>query len=472
MKTCIKTFATGAFSKTLLAAALVTTPVVSGLAVQSVAPNQTWFTTGVAQADDRLLRARTGVERQPRRIPALTDASVDQLTEVQDFVQPEEQEDGTTPEPNFEAAIQVLDRLLERRRDRLNQYELSQVYNYYAFIYYNREQYDRAIEAYENVIAQSPQIPLSVEAQTIFTIGQLQMAEERYEDALETFERWADVTPGSINAEQYALFAQLFYQVDDVERSLLHINEAVRLYNEAGRTPQENWYGLQRAIHFEREDYQAVLGVMRNLVRDYPSFAYWRQMSAILGLLEREDDRLHALEATYVMGGLSEERDLLNLAYFLLEKEVPYKAAKILHKGINEDEIIEPNVRNLELLANSWRMAQEIDRSLVEMERAAEKSEDGELMFRLASFYSLNEQFEQVLDSAQEAIRRGGLRREDQAYIVLGTAHFNLGNYEEAVEAFEEAKKDERSETAAEQWIDYTQRERRRQERLRQGAEG
>lgn len=472
MKMSMKTFATGAFSKTLLAAALVTTPVISGLAVQSVAPNQTWFTTGIAQADDRLLRARSHSDRSPRRIPALTDASVNQLTEVQDYVQPEEREDGTTPDPDFDAALAVLDRLLERRRDRLNPYELSQVYNYYAFIHYNREEYSRAIEAYQNVISQSPQIPLSVEAQTIFTIGQLQMAEERYEDAVETFEQWAAMTPSSINAEQYALFAQLFYQVDDVDRSLLHINEAVRLYNEAGRTPQENWYGLQRAIHFEREDYEAVLAVMKNLVRDYPSFAYWRQLSAIYGLLEREDERLHALEATYVMGGLSEERDLLNLAYFLLEKEVPYKAANILHKGINEDEVIEPSVRNLELLANSWRMAQEVDRSLVEMERAAEKSDDGELMFRLASFYSLNEQFDEVIVTAQEALRRGGLRREDQAYIVLGTAHFNKGNFDEAMEAFEQAKRDERSETAAQQWIDYTEREKRRQERLREGQQG
>jgi tetratricopeptide (TPR) repeat protein len=464
MKMYIKTIAANVFAKTLLAGALVVAPSVSSVAVNSIAPEQSWFVAGSVQAQELIRAAGVDPNAQPRRIPALTDTSFKRFSEVQLLIQPEEE--GVEPNPN--AALQVL-RQIERDKDKLNAYELSQLYNYYAFIYYTQENFVEAIKAYEQVVAQSPMIPLSQEAQTIFTIGQLQMAQEQYREAMQTFRRWAKVTPSEINADQYALFAQLFYQLDDSRNSLLHINEAVSMHEAAGRVPAENWYGLQRALYFEREDYANVADVMQKLVRHYPKHSYWRQLSAIYGLLGREDDRLYSLDATYVMGGLEAERDLLNLAYFYLEKDVPYKAAKILDKGINQDEIIEPTARNLELLANSWRMSQEIEKSLVEMERAAQKSDEGELLARLASFYSLRDRFEDSIKAGEAALKRGGVRRPDQLYILIGTAQSSLGNNEKAIEAFKEAAKDKRSQSAAGQWIEYVEGEMRRQRQLGAG---
>jgi tetratricopeptide (TPR) repeat protein len=466
MKMSIKSIAANAFSKTVLAAALVTAPALSSLAVNSIAPEQSWLVAGSVQAQELIRAAGPDPSAQPRRIPALTDTTFRRFAEVQELIQPEE---GSGQEPDLNRALQVL-RQIERDRDRLNAYEVATLYNYTAFIHYTQENFAEAIKAYEQVVSQSPMIPLSQEAQTIFTIGQLQMAQEQYREAMQTFRRWARVTPSPINADQYALFAQLFYHLDDSPNALLHINEAVRMHEVAGRVPAENWYGLQRALYFEREDYKNVAVVMQKLVRHYPRHSYWRQLSAIYGLLGREDDRLHALEATYVMGGLDAERDLLNLAYFFLEKDVPYKAAKILDKGINQDKIIEPTARNLELLANSWRMAQEISKSLVEMEKAAQKSEDGELLARLASFYSLNDRFEDSIKAGEQALKRGGVRRPDQLHILIGTANSSLGNHEKALEAFREAAKDKRSQATARQWIDYVEGEMRRERQLRRGA--
>ena len=56
----------------------------------------------------------------------------------------------------------------------LNSYELANVYNLYAFIHYSREDYGKALQAYENVVSQ-PDIPLAMEINTRFW-GSLQLA--------------------------------------------------------------------------------------------------------------------------------------------------------------------------------------------------------------------------------------------------------------------------------------------------------
>src|SRR5690606_37842214 len=124
--------------------------------------------------------------------------------------------------------------------------------------------------------------------------------------------------------------------------------------------------------------------------------------------------KLAALETTYLMGGLTTERDLIVLAQYFLEAEAPYKAAKVLDRGINKDKIIEPTSKNLELLANSWRAAADYEKSLVEMEKAAQKATDGDLLHILATLYNANDRFKDAVRVGGQALKRGGVKRPDQ----------------------------------------------------------
>ena len=65
-------------------------------------------------------------------------------------------------------------------KNELNSYELANVYNLYAFIYYSEEDYDGALRAYRNVIKQ-PDIPLALEINTRFTVAQLYFVQEKRE---------------------------------------------------------------------------------------------------------------------------------------------------------------------------------------------------------------------------------------------------------------------------------------------------
>lgn len=452
----MKTAVLSHVNKALLAGVLAVSPVVSTLVVDAVAPGQTLINLGQAQA--QVVKAKNK-QFESRRLPGVSQSFAKDLSEVANLLQPEE---GSGVEPNPRQAIQVLDRVA-RGQDKLNPYEVAQLHQYYAYAYYGVEDIRKAREHFEKILAQSPNIPVSLEASTTLTLGQLYGQEENYKKALEFMLKWTDYV-SEIRPDQYYVFASLYYQVNDMNSALANINEAVRLVEADGKIANESWLTFQRSIYFEREDYKNGVVVVEKLARHYPKASYWRQLAQIYAMLERNKDKLAALESAYLMGGLTTERDLIVLAQYFLEAEVPYKAAKVLDKGINKDKNIEASARNLELLANSWRAAAESSKSLVEMEKAAQKSDDGNLLHTLANLYSLNDRNEDAIKVGRQGLSKGSLKRPDQLHLTIGNAQMNIGRFDDALKSFREAAKDSRSKNLAEQYIKYAESEKRRHE--------
>lgn len=461
----VKAFIASTLNHSLIVSALMVAPVITASVAGQVAPGQTWLTAGSAQAQELIQPASE--QAAPRRIPGVSQDLIRRLTEVQVYLEPDPEEHPGR-EPDLDRAEEMLQRIA-RDMDRFNPFEQAQVHQYMAQLHFARDETARLIESFEAIVSKSPQIPTGLEAGAYQTLGQLYAQEERFEEALDAYRSWASLVT-TIDSEQYYMLSYLFYQLGDLERAIVHVNAAVSRAEERGQVPQENWLVMQRALFFEQENYPALLTVIEKLVRHYPKLSYWDQLSSIYGLLERENDRLHSLEALYLMGGVERESMLIALASMFLERDVPYKAAKILHRGIYEDETIEPTADNLEMLANSWSLAQEAQRSLVEIEKAAAKSNKGDLFARLSAIYTINERYEEAIDAGEAALARG-VSRSDQVYLRIGTAHVSLEQYDEAIEALEQAAKDKRSQETAEQWIGYAKREKERQERQRREEE-
>lgn len=153
------------------------------------------------------------------------------------------------------------------------------------------------------------------------------------------------------------------------------------------------------------------------------------------------------------------------MAYLYLNGEVPYKAAKVMDKGLKDDSI-EGTSKNYEILGNSWRQAQEVSKAIPAMEQAAAKSDKGELYARLGNVYLDGDQFKKAITAINKGLSRGGVKRPDTARLVLGMAYFNDKQYSKARDAFKAAGRDERSKKYASQWIRYMDSELDRQKKL------
>ena len=350
-----------------------------------------------------------------------------------------------------------------RAMDDLNSYELAQMWNFYAFIYYGQDRLDEALDAYLNVLNQ-PDLPVAMETDTLYTIAQLYQATERYQEALQILDRWfaVAVNPGP---QPFYLKSVIHYQLEQYREGIEPIRTAIQLADERGEEPEEGWYQLLNVFYFELEDYPNVIRTLTTLVEMWPKRDYMTQLAGIYGQ-EGDDQRQLALwEAAYEAGWLQRGTEYVSLAQMLLASEAPYKAGQILQEGL-DDGTIESTMENWRLLAQAWQIAAEDERALPAYTRAASLADDGEIDMRLAQSYANLGRWEECIDSSRTALNRGGLNRADQVNLLLGNCLVEERRYGEALEAFRAVSRDDRSRDAANQWIAFVQGEQRREREL------
>ena len=395
-------------------------------------------------------------ERETRKTPALRNNIYEKLAEAQVFAEAKQ----------YVEAQEVLDDMLDAtsKKSKLNGYELANVYNTYAYLRYVVEDYEGALNYYQKVIDQRPDIPVALEVGTLYTVAQLYFLQEKWERGIDTLIQWMSLseTP-STNA--YVLLANGYFQLKDYDRSLENIQIAIQREEAAGKLPKEQWYNLARFIHFDRSSYAEALDILEILIMYYPKKQYWVQASHLYG--EEKDDarQLAILEASYEQNLLDRSQDIVLLSQLYLNAEVPFPAARVLEKGF-ADEVVETESKNYELAGVAWRQAQEVAKSLPMLEAAASKSEKGELYARLGNVYLDVDKNKDAVDALLKGLDKGGVKRPDQARLALGMAYFNLGDFSAARRAFREARKDERAKSYADQWLKYISSEERRLEEL------
>ncbi|MEJ8569215.1 tetratricopeptide repeat protein [Elongatibacter sediminis] len=424
-----------------------------------IAKRHTGKYTSLILAGFLLTAAATAVaqeDRKTKQTVAMSQQTYEKLTEVQELVEAKD----------YAGAENLLREM--RGNERLSDYERAQIWNLTGYSYYLQERYSDAINAYEQVLRQ-PELPEALQLATLKTMAQLQFTVENYEAALSTVRRLMAAVPEP-SADVYMLEGQALFQMNRYQEALKPIKTAVDMYRDQGQVPKENWLLLLRVIYFEMKDYDNMLAVVKELVQNYPKDSYILTLAGVYSELGDTKKQLALTEVLYEKGLLNTNSHITNLANLYLLHELPYKAAQVLDKGIKAD-IVEPNERNLRLLSQAWYTAREDAKAIPPLRRAAQLSEDGELYLRLTQSHINLKEWKDAAASARKAIQLGGLKRPDQAQIMLGMALFNQQQLDQARRAFEAASRDNRSARVAEQWINYVDSELKRKELMDQDVE-
>ena len=437
--------------RTWIHAALLAVPVVATqVAVSQLQAELGWQPLSAASAQEK----KGPDTRETRRTPALRNNVYEKLAAAQEAAEAKD----------LNGAASILDGMISSGgKNALNSYELANVYNLYAFIHYSREDYAKALKAYEQVVAQ-PDIPIAMEINTKYTIAQLYFVQEQWQKGINALLEWFAVTD-SPNANAYVLLAQGYYQTKDYDKALQNVEKAIRMYKAEDKLPKEQWYNLARFLYFEKNDVKNTVATLEQLLTYYPKKEYWVQLSHMYGEQKKESLQLAAMDTAYVQKMLDKGTEQVTMAYLYLNGEIPYRAAKVMEKGL-KDGSIQATSKNYEITASAWRQAQELDKAIPAMEEAAAKSDDGELYARLGNIYLDSDRNKEAITAINKGLSRGGVKRPDTARLVLGMAYFNTKQYDKAREAFQAAGRDERSAKYAEQWINYLDSELERQAKL------
>ncbi len=357
-------------------------------------------------------------------------------------------------------ALNTLNNLSEQKR---NSYETAMTHNMYAYLYSTTERYDEATKEYETLL-ELRNVPDSLIQTTRFTLAQLYMMQEKFDESLATLNSWMESSEaGKVGADAYMLRAQVQYQRKQYAASLADTQTAIGKRASEGKTAPENWYLLERAVLFQQKDFKGLAVNLEALVANYPKAEYWVQLAAVYNELGKPEKELATLETAYEQGLLTKERELINFAQALMGMEIPFKAGQVLQKGMT-DGIIEESAKNLSLLGDAWMLAKEYDNAIVAMTKAAQESGKGSDYFKLAQIYTQRQEWSEALSFADKSLDSGDLKAPYQALIIKGLAQFNLDRLESAAATFFQAGRYPEAEKTAHQWQDYIESEQQRRE--------
>ena len=371
---------------------------------------------------------------------AIDAATFDKLMKAQEL----------TEAGKHDQALAELDQLKGRR---LNNYAQAQMWNFYAFIYANQEQYRKSIEAYQKVIAQQG-APEGLKQQAKYTIAQLYFQLEDYQACIRFMTEWLkEVDKPTPTA--HIMLAQAYYQAEQYDPALRNVEAAIKLENQAGKPLQESWLRLLAALYYAKNDYARTAQVYEKLIQLYPKTSYLKQLAGMYSELGDEIKRLAVYDAVYEHGALDKESEVLNLAYMFLGQGMPYKAGKIIEAGMASG-VIEKSGKNIETLANAWAAASEHKKAIPALMQAAQQSDKGLLYARLAGVHFDAGNYAEAAEAANKADQKGGLKDAGGNLILMGMAYFNQKQYEDALQAFRRAKQHKRNFADAAKWEEYT----------------
>ena len=383
------------------------------------------------------------------------------------------------PDPDMETVLSILNEL---RRDiaNLKSYDRSVMWNAWAFVYFSDGKYEQAMDAYYRLINE-PEVTIGLRVGALLSLAQLHLVQENYKEGIELILQWMDEVE-KVTAQSYSLLGQAYYQTGDFRKSLTSMETAVTMAEEEGYKPRENWYVIMAACIGElkkdigeKESLLRQIDIYEILVNLYPKKQYFIQLGGSYGQLGREKDYMITLKAAHQKDFLNKESEYLALTQLLLLNQNPYWAAQVFVSGQKkmitivdektEEEKIVPVIKdtekNLKLLADAWRMAQEIDKAIPVLEKAANMSKDGESFVLLGNLYLSEDKVEKAVEAINKGLEKGKVKKLSQVYLTLGQAYFELQHFEEAKKNFRIAArdKDKKIKQQANNWIKYTENE-------------
>ena len=406
------------------------------------------FATGAvyAQQDEQRDKQKT------KQAQAVSKEVYDRIQKAQELIDVDKPND----------ALKMLNSLKSKKG--LTEYELQNVLNYIGFVHYNLENIPEAMATYEEML-RIPSIEEQIKKQTLYTLAQLSTMQEDYNKAIGLLDQWF-VLETNPAPDPYILYAQNLYQVSKYAEMVRPIEAAMAVAVKRSTQVKEDWYVLLNFAYFQQEDYEKVRDIQKILLVNWPKKRYWFSLAGAYTELGEEHHLVGAYDAAMTQGLLEKESELVTMAQLYLQHEVPYKAGMLMETEM-ENGRIEKDAKNYRLLSQAWTLAAEDEKAIPALQQAARLSDEGELNLRLGNAHLNLGQFGECVSAIQDGVKKGGIKSADNAQISLGMCLYNQRKYRDAIAAFREAGKTNRSRNISRQWIRVIESDLARNEQIR-----
>ncbi len=252
------------------------------------------------------------------------------------------------------------------------------------------------------------------------------------------YQRFVDATPDATAAE-YETLGRLYLQAEDEANAARYLSKAIDVAVAAGEVPKEFWYQLLDKVYVDQNEPAKRLANLEALVKRYPKREYYMRVISLYANAT-QDDRVVMMNLYRLVladTGMETVGDYLSAADTALVIGSPGEAQRALERGMADN--IVPNVGTNQQSLQEAKTAVARDRRDLPRDSQAAVANDntpGEVHAKIGlGFFSIGEPAQSV-EFIRRGLAKGGVKRVDDANMLLGAALLELDRTAEAKAAF------------------------------------
>ena len=309
---------------------------------------------------------------------------------------------------------------------------------------------DTAIKSFEAVIG-SGRVSGADQLRMIQAVAGMHYRNKDYPKAAQWAQRY--FKDGGTDPGVRTILVQSYFLTNDCA----NVSRMVGGAEESTRKAPEEELQMLANCYLKQKDNGGYVGAIEKLVTQYPKKEYWvdllNRVQKKPGFSDRLSLDVYRLKQS--VGTLAGATEYMEMAQLAIQAGVPSEAKAIVEKGyangtLGKDKEADRQKRLRDLAAKA---AEETLKTRAQDEKEAQESKDGTALLRVGLNYAAEGQADKGAALMDQAIKKGGLKRPDEAKLQLGVVQIKGGQAARGVQTLRSVKGNDGSADLARLWI-------------------
>ena len=281
-------------------------------------------------------------------------------------------------------------------------------------------------------------LPASQQLPLVQSVANAYYTQRDFGNAATWYQRY--LKEGGTDPVVRTLLLQSYYQAGDCGAVSRTLQGAIQSDEAAGRTPPEEQLGMLGSCYQKVKDNTGYVFVLEKLATYYPKKEYWQSLLDRIQTKRGFSDRLllDVYRLKLASGLMNGSKDYMEMAQMALGDDYTAEAKKIVDQGFANKVLgasgdVERQKRLADLAAKRFA---EGKANLAKDEAAALAERDGNNLVTLGYNEVGYGQTAKGISLMEQGIKKGGLRRPEEAKLHLGIAYLQAGQKAKALQVF------------------------------------
>ena len=251
--------------------------------------------------------------------------------------------------------------------------------------------------------------------QSMYMLGQLQMEDEQYDQALATIDRYLTETK-SDKPENLIVKGNILYRLERYPEATAVLKQAI---DAAGADAKPEWQQLLMAAYFESDQPAEAAKIAEAALAKNPQDKKLQMNLASIYMQADQDDKAIALmEKMRAQGQLTEDREYRNLFAMYMNTEGKEKEGiAVIKEGLDKG-VLKPDYQTYVALGQAYYFTDQPALAIENYQKAAPLAENGETYLNLAKILWGEDRLGEAKEAAQKALDKG-VKNPDDAKKIL-----------------------------------------------------